>query len=529
MLSKSGMFAGTHCSTFVCPGPCSSRRDDALSCSKPSVSLRKSVSHVANWQMTTTAPRRKAVADAGGSALSAGIKAVAVGKFGNKSVSEELAERIKDELRFLEDGDHSNETLFLQRSSFLGSLFAKANLEPQEQALLGICRRNFTSEYLNGIDRGPNSCTAGELIAYITESEDSPDSITRGLIHYALKLLNGKRLDEKEAQELGDLLFTTNNNRSMLSVKCLIAHVMRVRHESCAELIGLARAARSTLNPSFKMDQSSPSPLQSKPVQRTALIAEPFDGVTKSSLLTPLIANYLQTHQNYLPLLSCGDTPGPKYGTNLKTLSEALEIPTITNLNMLTTPLNTHPFGLTMDQTTISSGLSSWIPIRRAIIKRPGLATVEKFADIVPGEGSELFIASAFHASYVDRMIAVAEAVGFRKYVIVQKGQEGTLGLRVSAKTKAMVNVGVKKMDGYERLAFEWGIEDAGIDLEEVSRKMKEDGEMGQDLGDAGCAGNEDLVKKHLENGESGCAEFDARVQLTLGMVKHAIECIESI
>ena len=470
--------------------------------------------------MRTVSPAITTRKEVTSTALCEGIKSVAVGKFGNKSVSPELVEKIKAELKALDENDEPDRALLWQRASFFGSLFAKAELEPQEHILLGWCRTPFTQVYRSGKDRGPGSCSAGELIAYVRGPGGETSSLLQELTRFSQKLLNGDRLTQEEAEELGNLLFQISDDCSAQCLKCLIAHVMRVRHESCEELSGLAKAARGTVNSEFKRPVDFRESIPS-----TALIAEPFDGVNKNYMLTPIVAAHLQKQYGFVPLLSCGSTSGPKYGPNLKMVARELGCPNITTTDILRDSLGVYPFGLVADQEVIAPPLAAWVALRRTIVKRPALATVEKYVDVVPSPGSELFVASAFHGSYVDRMISVAEAVGFRKYIIVQKGQEGTLGLRASGRTKAMVSVGVKtdveNDESYRRNAFEWGMDDVGLGVREDS---KFEG-MSKNIDEA-VQENCRLIDKWVKNGASGSSEFDDKVKITLGMIDEAMNRI---
>lgn len=64
---------------------------------------------------------------------------------------------------------------------------------------------------------------------------------------------------------------------------------MRVRHEVSQELLGMALAMNDTCTPAFSRD-STPLPSGSP----LAHVAEPFDGVNRSVMLTPLLAAHLQ-------------------------------------------------------------------------------------------------------------------------------------------------------------------------------------------------------------------------------------------
>lgn len=59
-------------------------------------------------------------------------------------------------------------------------------------------------------------------------------------------------------------------------------------------------------------------------------MAEPFDGMDRGELLTPLLAQHLQSRFNVVVVSQCGRTSGPKYGQNLLDIATAM--------NALSTP-----------------------------------------------------------------------------------------------------------------------------------------------------------------------------------------------
>jgi hypothetical protein len=173
---------------------------------------------------------------------------------------------------------------------------------------------------------GHDACSAGEVLAYITMHKQRGERSIAPLTLHAVHLLGNEPLSVERAQELGALLYSAENNNSItvMQLKALVAHVMRIRHESEDELIGLARAAASTLHPAFHT-RASGGPTTTFPP--TALMAEPFDGVVTWDLLTPLLARHLATRYGLGVILSTGASSGPKYGPNLRDLARELKIP----------------------------------------------------------------------------------------------------------------------------------------------------------------------------------------------------------
>ena len=76
---------------------------------------------------------------------------------------------------------------------------------------------------------------------------------------------------------------------------------MRVRHEVSDELLGMSLAMNDTTTPAFSL-KSMPPP----PGAPLAHVAEPFDGVNRSVMLTPLLAAHLQVWGAPVGCCFCG-------------------------------------------------------------------------------------------------------------------------------------------------------------------------------------------------------------------------------
>ncbi|GAB0493486.1 hypothetical protein MMPV_004769 [Pyropia vietnamensis] len=410
-----------------------------------------------------------------------GIKSVAVGKYGTRPLPEELVPLLLASLKSVPGGADVVEPHpdYLRRAAFLGALFVKASILSHEAPLLAACA---APAWVAGPDRGPGTCTAGEVLAFACVGEatlpSDESAALRGspLWAFALALLAGEPLDASAAERLGGLLYSTLSPAVQpyaLPLKCLIAHVMRIRHESSAELIGLNRAITAqTVAPVL----SGPSAATRRVIQ----LAEPFDGVRAcgSELLTPLLADRLAARHDAAVVLGVGASGGPKYGPNLETVCAALGVPAVTDASLLPGTVSS------LSQRDAAPGVAAWTPLRRAILKRPALATLEKYVGVMPQPAPDapapgagvLFVGSAFHQSYVSKMQDVAEAAGYVGYVIVQRGAEGSIGAAISARAPAQVLVGrrcrsLSPSDGspslettYEHRSFTVGLSSAGFD-----------------------------------------------------------------
>lgn len=502
---------------------------------------------------TRAANRSEAPAfDALSSSLRSGILAVAVGKFGEKHVPPALFSGLSQELDLAETSAGPVELLF-QRASFLGALFMKTRLTISEYSLLAeyvILPR--TEPFATGRSRvpGPDTSsytgtpvTAGHVLATIVGDKDSDDEI----YDFALRLLSDERLSREEAYRLGQVLY---RDEAPTPTKALIAHVMRVRHETSDELAGLAKAVAdmtraniTSLSKSLSRDaHGADGALFKSPP--TAILAEPFDGVLTWDLLTPLIARHVQDTYGLRAVMLAGKSSGPKMGPNLRDLGAALGLPSYDvqdDFDTETSQADNNkraPLGVIADQVDINVALARWVEMRRVIAKRPALATVEKYTDVCI-DGATLFVGSAFHPSYIEKMGVAAEAVGFASYVIIGKGVEGTIGLGISDRpcnllvgwrSDAKDDGGTIKKDGTgnETYARQW-IEYRGIGnlcpstRSEVERQLEQ---RPPKKGDASCERSAQKIRVFLEQGASGDIVFDARVAITAGALDAALSLI---
>lgn len=376
--------------------------------------------------------------------------------------------------------------LHLLRASFLGSLYVKAELTSEERSLLSwAARGTYDGMY-----------TAAEILAAADVGRLAEGT---ELETFALRVLDGERLNVREAELLGGLLYGVDEGSvGWRPVKALVAHVMRVRHETDEELSGLALAAKKTL----RADWFDGVGLGER---RFALVAEPFDGTITADLLTPLVCKRLREY-GLNPVMAVGESSGPKYGPNLRDVAKLLGVPFCESGAEVSE--GEGPFGVAVDQYACSPGLAGWTRTRRTILKRPSIATTEKYVDACPG-GARLFVGSAFHGAYVGKMASAAEAVGFEAYIIVGKGMEGTVGLGVGERRTATLMTGWRRGDRYGR--------------EEVTFNVLRDGDGvalgGEDAPQKGSATAEVTARRiqgFVDEGSSGDRLFDARARSTV-------------
>ena len=439
------------------------------------------------------------------SALRDGILLIAIGKNGSKSLPSDLIIRISKELNQLSKLSSIPIALTWQRASFLGALYMKSPRTNDEQILLATACGKIGNDHI----------TPSNVIPAAEGSND--DSTSYKFIKlggFAERLLAKEFLNITEAENLGRLLYCIDENEPP-AIAALIAHVMRVRHETGTELAGLARAVNKNTKKLWKNEDNV-----DKRFLR-AHIAEPFDGTMTWDLLTPLICKYLKENYGIQSVMGVGRSGGPKMGCNLLDVTRSLGLRPCKNVDDLLKAWDSNDrFGAVVSQEDCNIGLDKWINMRRMIGKRPSIATVEKYGDVCLPQ-AELFIASAFHNSYIEKMAETAEGVGYESYIIIGKGMEGTIGVGIGEKRKTKMMIGWKDEEGYKREEIEFNVIKEGMKFED-ELKMMEPKKGSIDAGE-----NAMKIRRYWKDGKSGDRMFDCRVKMTMKVLEKGMRVLK--
>lgn len=378
-------------------------------------------------------------------AINRGIKTVGIGKKGSKSLTPELALEIFEDIK-------SGKVPDAAKGAFFAGLSAKG-IEPQEEIL-------------------------EQLLAPVIFN-DAPEFVR----WVCRQLLAGHTLDRQTAYDLGEFLFSDAPGDA---ARGWVASFLRVRYETDDEYEGLLQAMNDTLAPAFKILTPKGEPV----IQ----MAEPFDGVDHSYMITPLIGRSLQT-QGYRVVHQVGRNSGPKTDMNLWDIAQALgEAPVLSNSDLSS---DKPAFGWFFLQSLMSQSLDRWVDLRHQTIKRPFLATIERFIDPLK---ADILIASAFHSPYGEKMITLAERAGFKGVIIVRNGMEGTIAFPLLRDVKLLLSA--RQKDGSFR-RHEMVIKNPpAVDTEEMIENPK-------------ASDNAGLIEAYAKKGASGNKHFDLRAQLT--------------
>jgi anthranilate phosphoribosyltransferase len=427
--------------------------------SKPSAELnfRKRVGTKMNTQKVTNA-------------IIEGIKNVGVGKKGSKPCSPELVSTICSEV----SADVINRAAL---GAFYGALYMKG-VEEAEQPLIEA----LSADAHMGAEQFI-SALFSEAPAQIED--------------FAVALLNEKSLSTTDAEVLGNYLFADNANET---AKGFFASVLRVKYETIDEYCGLLNAMR---NASCDMNQIFPN------TDKLVQLAEPFDGMNRSYLLTPIIGKML-TDRGYDALNLVGRSSGPKFGTNLLSIADNINSKFIQK----DFPVSSSSNAYYLTQKELSPAIDGWVETRISTIKRPFLATLEK---LVNPCNAQIGFFSAFHAPYAEKMVDLALLNGFKGAISVFKSMEGSLGLATGRACQMIC--GVRTDDGQIiKETFEFSPEEFGLDMYDDKK-----------LEDVTPQNNASLINSYLGNGSSGDEYFDARAQFTVAAYQKALDWIENV
>lgn len=405
--------------------------------------------------------------------LGQGIKHIGIGKHGSKPLPPDLLAECRTALT--DPATHP-----LQRGAFLGALIAKGPT-PDEQMLEEVVGKGAFSHptfFVNKV---------------------CPD-LPLGMLPIATKLVRGHHLQVSEAEQLGDYLF---GNGTCEAFRGLAVSILRVRHETNDEYHGLIRAAERQFSPAF----------QTKPQTKLPLVqlAEPFDGVENSYLITPLLAKFF-LGRGYGPISMVGLSGGPKFTLNALDLFMHLNCEFLLgNQELSILPEN---YGWVLNQKALSPALARWTDRRRIILKRPFLATLEK---VLNPCRARILVTSVFHITYQMKMAELAMMTGFDGVMVLKRGLEGSLSPSTSRASGLLC--AIRKPDGH--LFFQQFESDLP-----AFAPFKTDADTVHPQPTP--ADNARLVRQFWDHGQTPDADFDNRVRFSHALYGRGLTWIES-
>lgn len=412
------------------------------------------------------------IADPTATALGRGIQYIGIGKQTGRSLPSDLVEECRQALQ-------SDQVDALQKGAFLGALLAKGPT-PEERTL----------ETVFGKDAFQNPAFLINKVC--------PDLPTN-LFPIATKLLKGHTLRPSEAHQLGHFLFSQDDCETF---KGLATSILRIRNESNDEYKGLYDAAMETITPGFRQLSCVDRPL----VQ----IAEPFDGVEQTYMITPLLAHFFE-QRGYGALSVVGRTPGPKYTLNAHDLYLFLGCPMLQSNHEINTP--PEPFGWVLDQKALSPALNRWVDRRRILLKRPFLSTLEK---ILNPCSARILVTSVFQVGSQMKMAELALMADFDAAIVLKRGLEGSLSPSTSRTSGILCAVRTARGHLF--------YQHFDIDLPAFAEFRTETDEI---VSNVQLTDNVRLVRNFMNEGKTTNADFDNRTRFMQALLVRGMDWIE--
>ncbi|RDV16752.1 anthranilate phosphoribosyltransferase [Pontibacter diazotrophicus] len=403
-----------------------------------------------------------------------GIKIIGIGKHGSKPLPESLLHKIAE---YLKAEDY---VVPIQKGAFYGALLAKGPTQMEQELLLPS-------------DGDVAAFDVRQL--YDTLCADSPTEMRE----IGVKLLQKETLSEAEAEKLGHYIFSDFPGETF---RGMAASMMRIRYETDEEYLGLLNAVVATYTPGFQEPIAIP--------ETTIQLAEPFDGVEHSYMITPLLAKALQ-EAGYRVVVTMGRSAGPKLALNTLDLYKGLDSTLIQNTKELKG--DTPQFGWALDQRALSPALDKWVDRRRTIFKRPFLATLEK---VLNPFQADILITSVFHITYMQKMVTLADMAGFRGVIVLKRGLEGTLAPSL-AKASGILCAARQPDGAFVTETFE-------ADDERFSSFRAEADDKVEPLQ---LEENLQLIRQYAAQGYTANEDFNKRVGLAVALFSTGLEWLQ--
>jgi anthranilate phosphoribosyltransferase len=328
-------------------------------------------------------------AETGFNPIVEGIKKIGVGKHGSDSCSEELSGQIFQQIQ-------NGKSVPIQNAVFLSALFLK---------------KPSLTEKIFELQLGESLFQRPDVFASHFFGESTIE-------HFWVKrVFSGEDLSVQEAYELGSLLFSESFDQQ---AKAMIATYLRMKHACVGEYEGILKALDECYHRHSKAKTDGKYDRKERILWQ---ISEPFDGLDRNFLLTPLLGQLLKKRGHEAIYLG-GPSSGPKFGTNISTIYddqvfERFELGNFFNIESL------------------FSGFKEWRYIRGLMIKRPFMATIEKYFNPF---SSDVLITSVFHGSFKEKGNELIQKAGFRAGIVIFKGLEGSVQPSLARGTRLLAS-----------------------------------------------------------------------------------------
>lgn len=358
------------------------------------------------------------------SALEKGIEIIGVGKIGSKNCSAELVDQLVMELKKPEVDQY-------HVAAFLGALWMKG-LSKEEEKLRVFNPCDFFQNFPKQLK---------ELFLIITQNEN---------------------LSDQQAQILAEFLMSIQD-QSLDPIRLLLTAALRIRHAQTNEYVAIYQELKKSFpHWCHRVFETSHRQL----IQ----ISNPTDGFDRSMPILPLLTE-IALRYDMNCVIPVAPSSGPKFGYNDFHLAEQLQLPFIENQQVIDHLKQPQAYYYHLHQ--LSSVMDHWHFLRQKMKKRPFMATLEK---LVNPFCADYLITSVFHGGFNEKMLEVAQKIGYKKIIIIFRGVEGSLCLSIARSTKVLYSYQTDQ--GYETKEINFNPIDYGfvtmidpkIDSNEIAR-----------------------------------------------------------
>jgi anthranilate phosphoribosyltransferase len=228
----------------------------------------------------------------------------------------------------------------------------------------------------------------------------------------------GRDLTREEARDAMELILSGEATRAQMGGFLLL---QRYKGESVDELLGFADAARAhaaTIRPK---------------VQGLLDIGSPYDGRKKSIVVSP--TSSIVAAAAGVPVVMHGEKAlGPKHGVPIGDVLEALGVDIDAAPAEVEGRIEATGLGY-MHQARFAPDVAAMREVREEVALRTVFATVEKIWNLA---SADYCIVGLAHLPYMEKMLAAASKLGFKRVLIVQ-GIEGNEDAPTSRPSRAFL------------------------------------------------------------------------------------------
>lgn len=255
----------------------------------------------------------------------------------------------------------------------------------------------------------------------MSTSEASPEA---RMTSYIKRIATGPKMSKDlsltEARDGMELILSGQISQVQAAI-FLIA--LRMKRESGDENLGILEALRASTQ--FAV----------APVEELVDLADPYDGFLRHLPAGPFLPAVLAACG--IPAVSHGCLKlGPKFGlTHHQVLAAAGIKADLTPRDAAACVADPNVGWAYIDQRQFHPGLHALIELRRLMVKRPCLSTLEKFCGPVRAQGKTLLVVGYVHTAYEELLPLVARHAGFSSAMIV-RGIEGGVISPLNAPSK---------------------------------------------------------------------------------------------